>query len=245
MTEVIKVDKPKKEVLFDERNFYIFENILSNYRVERRVYVVLYQQIAESFKRYLESLDFDKIQALNLDLAANSGGVQPIEDYSDSVELFQVFDLFYCINERLPYTTGLLLIPDFPGFVDGQKISVKKLYEEFHETIPHGIVTVPFLCALNLFFGRELNYSKKALSELYYNLSLQVLSDEYEISPTYDAISGLTADISTNIKNEKRSNQLEREEDAAKIEPLRKSLYEFQSKKIEILKKQSRILFKA
>ena len=88
-----------------------------------------------------------------------------------------------------------------------------------------------FLCALNLFFCGELNYSKKALSELYCNLSLQVLSDEYEISPTYDTISGLTVDILTNIENGIRSNQLKREEDAAKNELLKKSLYKFKQKK--------------
>ena len=106
---------------------YIFENILSNYRVERRVYAVLYQQIAERFKRYLESLDFDEIQALNLDLARNNGDIQPIKNYSGSVALLQVFDLFYYINGRLPYTAGLLPIPDgdFPAFVDRQKFSIK------------------------------------------------------------------------------------------------------------------------
>ena len=233
MSQVIKqVDKPKNEVVLDERNSYIFENILSNYRVERRVFPVLYQQIAESFQRYLESLDFDEMQALNLDLAANGGAIQPIENYSDCTELLQVFDLFYYINGRLPYTTGLLPIPDgnFPAFVDGQKISIKKLYEEFHGTLSHSVVTVPFLCALNLYFMGELNYSKDALTELNYNLSLQVLSDEYELSPTYDAISELIVDISANIENAIRSNQLKREEDAAKNELLEKSLYEFKPK---------------
>ena len=103
------------------KNLYVIENILSNYRVQRRIYAVLYQEIAESFKRYLESLDFDEIQALNLDLAANRSGIQRIEKYSDSIELFQTFDLFYYISGRLPYTTNLLPIPDgeFPAFVDG------------------------------------------------------------------------------------------------------------------------------
>ena len=197
LTEVIKqVDKPKIEILFDE-------NILSNYKVERRIYAVLYEQIAENFKRYLESLDFDEVQALNLDLYANDGGIQPIENYSDSVKLLQAFDLFYFINGRLPYTTGLLPIPngEFRAFFEGQNISIKKLYEQFRGTLSRVIVTVPFLCTLNLFFGGELDYSKNALTELHYNLSLQVLSDEYEISPTYDAISELAADISTNIEN--------------------------------------------
>ena len=104
----------------------------------------------------------------------------------------------------MPYTTGLLPIPDreFPTFVDGQNISTKKLYEEFHGTLSHDIVTVPFLCSLKFFFGGGLNYSEKALSELYYNLSLQVLSDEYEISPIYEAICELAFDISTNIETE-------------------------------------------
>ena len=91
---------------------------------------------------------------LNLDLAANGGGIQPIEKYSDSVELLQAFDLFYYINDRLPYTTGLLPIPygEFPAFVGGQKILMKKLYKDFRGTLSHGIISTPFLCALNLFF---------------------------------------------------------------------------------------------
>ena len=110
----------------DARNLYIIENILSNYKVQRRIYAILCEKIAQSSKRYLELLDLDEIQALNLDLVANDGGIQPIEKYSDCVELLQPFDLFYYINGRLPYTTGLLPIPDgeFRAFVDGQKISI-------------------------------------------------------------------------------------------------------------------------
>ena len=138
--------------------------------------------------------------------------------------MLQVFALFYYINGRLPYTTGLLPVPDgeFPAFIDGQKISIKKPYEEFRGTLSQGIVTVPFLCTLNLFFGGELDYSKSGLTELYYDLSMQVLSDEYELSPTCDAISELTADILTNIENGIISNQLKREEDAAQKELLEK-----------------------
>ena len=44
--------------------------------------------------RYLESLNFDEIQALNLNLTANGGGIQPLENYSDCVELLQAFDYF-------------------------------------------------------------------------------------------------------------------------------------------------------
>ena len=105
---------------------------------------MLYYDIAENFKIYLESLDFNEIKVLNLDIKVNGGGLLPIENYSDSVELLKAFDLFYYINGRLPLTTGLLTIPD--GAVP------KSLYEYFHGTASHGLVSAPFLSALNLFF---------------------------------------------------------------------------------------------
>ena len=76
-----------------------------------------------------------------------------------------------------------------------------------------------------------MSYAKNALSELYYNLSLQVLSDEYELSPVHDAMKNLTADISINIENGIRSNQLKRKEDATKNELTEKSIYESVPKK--------------
>ena len=88
-----------------------------------------------------------------------------------------------------------------------KKILIKKLYEEFRRTLSHGIISVTFLCALNLSFAGDLSYPKNALSELYYNLSFQVLSDEYELSTSYDATRNLTADISINIENSIRSDQ--------------------------------------
>ena len=96
---------------------------------KRILYATLYQRIAESLKRYLEPLDFDEIQALNIDLATNGGGIKLIENYSDSTELLQVFNLFYDMNRTLSYTTGLLQIPEgkFSAFADGQKLSIKKL----------------------------------------------------------------------------------------------------------------------
>ena len=106
----------------------------------------------------------------------------------------------------------------------------------------HRIVTVPFLCALNLFFAGDLDYSKNALTELYYNLSLHVLGDKYELSPTYDAISELTAGISTNIQNAIRSNMLKREEHAANNDLFENSGYKFKPKKSDFEKTEQDIV---
>ena len=71
---------------------------------------------------------------------------------------------------------------------------------------------------------------------------MQVLSDEYELSPTYDAISELTADISTNIDKRIRSNQVKREVEAEKNELLEKSLYKFKPKKSDFEKPEQHII---
>ena len=110
-----------------------------------------------TFQKFLQSLDFDEVKALNLDIQVNRGGLLPIENYTDATELLQVFDLFYYMNGKFPFTTGLLPIPDgdFPTFVGDQKILIKKLYEQFRGSLSHGIVAVPFICALNLFLSGD------------------------------------------------------------------------------------------
>ena len=67
---------------------------------------------------------------------------------------------------------------------------------------------------------------------------MQALSDEYELSPSYNTIKNLTADISINIENGIRSNQLKREEDAAKNELTEKSIYEFVTEKSDFKKQK-------
>ena len=109
---------------------YILENIESDFIISRRIYAVLYQDICHTFQEILQSLDFDETQALNLGIQANDGGLLPIENYTDAIELLQVFDLFYYMNGRFPFTTGLLPVPDgnFPAFVGDQKLLMKNLY---------------------------------------------------------------------------------------------------------------------
>ena len=148
------IENPNSYNYFNEKEAQIFSQIETNYKICRRVYGMLYYDIAENFKSYLESLDFDEIQVLNLNIKANGGGLLPIENYSDSTELLKEIALFYYINGRFPFTTGLLTIPDVeaPSFVNNKKISIKKLYERSRGTYSQDLVAVPFLSALNLFF---------------------------------------------------------------------------------------------
>ena len=94
--------------IYDDRSLYILGNIESNFKISRRNYAVFYQDICHTFQEFLQSLDFGNIQALNLNIQANDGGLLPIENYTDTIDLLQVFDLFYYMNGRFPFTTGLL-----------------------------------------------------------------------------------------------------------------------------------------
>ena len=126
---------------------HILANIESNYRISRRIYAVLYQDICHTLQEFLQSLDFDEIQALNLDIQVNGGDLLLIENYTGTVELLQVFDLFYYMNGRFPFTAA-----DFPAFVGHQKTSIKRLYKQFRGSLSHGIVALPFICTLTILF---------------------------------------------------------------------------------------------
>ena len=187
----------------------------------------------------MESLDFIAKQAINIDIRANGCGFLPIENYSDSVELLGAFELFYYVNGRFPFTNGFLTIPDgnFPKFFGDQKISIKTLYERFRGTHSHGLVSVLFLAALNLFFAGVPKLSKDAISELYYNLTLQVLSDEVnDVVSTFDAISNLTAELNLLLQTAIKNKKMHHKKDKKKYRQLVKSRYNADEQKIDLKK---------
>ena len=70
---------PKSYNDFDEKEAQMFSQIETNYKICRRVYDSLYYDIAQNFKSYIKSLDFDKIQGLNFNIKANGGGLLPVQ----------------------------------------------------------------------------------------------------------------------------------------------------------------------
>ena len=128
-----QVDKLKQDQIYDGKSSYMLYNIESNFKISRRIDAVLYQDICQNFQEFLHFLGFDETQTLNLDMQAKGGGLFSIGNYPDTAELLQAFDLFYYINRRFPYTTGILPIPDgnFPAFVGELKISIKKPTSNF------------------------------------------------------------------------------------------------------------------
>ena len=64
-------------------------------------------------------------------------------------------------------TNGLVPLPDGETPPGAEKISLKKLYELFKDRKSHGLVSLQFLSALNLFFGGSIENSKNTISDLY------------------------------------------------------------------------------
>ena len=103
-----------------------------------------------------------------------------VQDTESAVVLFDSFAMFYYINVRLPYTDGHLFVPDgeTPSKFVGEKLNLKELFAKFFLTKSNGLVSSPFLAALlQLFLGKE-TLAKNFLTELYKNLTVEVLSSD-------------------------------------------------------------------
>ena len=71
-------------------------------------------------------------------------------------------------------------------------------------TKSHEVVSLQFLCVLDIFFGGGAILSKKVLTELYYNFSYETLCGDRNFN--FEAISGLAADTSFQVKKLTLSN---------------------------------------
>ena len=107
--------------------------------------------------------------------------------------------MFYYFNGRLPPTYGLLPVPDGETPEGSRKISLKTLYETFKDTKSHGLVSIQFSLALNLFCGGDIETSKDVITELYKNLSFKTLTWEQHIE--FKKISDLSARINFKMKH--------------------------------------------
>ena len=120
----------------------------------------------------------------------------------------------------MPLSNGLLIVSDGEAPPGEDRVYMKSLYDMFHHTNPHSLVSLPFLGALKHYFDvNDFSQIKNALTELYQNLSYITLSGarDFEFSAVFD----LAARISYLIKVATLSNinQMERvdRENAYKI----------------------------
>ena len=150
-------------------NFYSFllaQQDETNSVVPKRIF---YSYSFEKF--YLPSFSID--DAEKYDLYSNKNAkylFYKFNDWIESQDLLSIFQMLYYHYGRLPFTNGLIIVPD--GEVpDGmEKINLKSLYQMFNDTKSHEIVSLHFFGSLGIFFGLRPSIPKYALTELCQNL---------------------------------------------------------------------------
>ena len=99
----------------------------------------------------------------------------------------------------------------------------------FKDTKSHGLVSIKFLSALNLFFGGDVQLMKHMIKELCKSLSLRTLSGEQQIQ--FDKISDVTAHINFKMKHSLLAN-MDYQDKATKTNNENvKDMYEFSKKR--------------
>ena len=87
--------------------------------------------------------------------------------------------IFFFAFGRLPAINELTIVPtgNVPSFVQSSDvIPPSQLYKRFKSGNTRVLVCVNFLAALNVHLGGDKVISKNAMSEFFYNLSMQALS---------------------------------------------------------------------
>ena len=92
-----------------------------------------------------------------------------------------------------------------------EKINLKQLYEIFKDKNSHGLVSLQFLCALEIFFRVDKSIAKSAITELYKNFSNETLSGARDLN--FQAVSDLISEVSFQRKRSTLLNKKRKEED--------------------------------
>ena len=174
-----------------------------NYRVARRVYESTYANMTEQCKIHLNSLLSDNINETENDFRANGNCPLSVCQTESSTELFDSFAMFYYISSRFPYTDWHLFIPNsetLSGIIK-EKLSLKELFAKIFRTGSNGLVSSPFLAALLLFFAGKETLPEKDLTELYKNLTGEVLSSDSSENLKFHALTDLFVEIGVKLEN--------------------------------------------
>ena len=129
--------------------------------------------------------------------------------------------MFYYLNGRLPFTNGLIIVPDGEVPEGMEKINLKNLYSMFKNTKSHGVVSLHFLWSLGIFFRLQPSITKYTLIEFYQNLPYETLSGT---RTTNLKVSHLIGELSFSIKQSAIANIKRKEkEDEKSIQEIEKT----------------------
>ena len=134
------------------------------------------------------------------DNKANGWGIKKITDVNNAEDFITIFQTFYQLTGRLPFSIGLLVIPDGDPPPGENRVNMKNLYETFRHTNSHGLISLPFLGIIQYYLEKnDFSLIRNSLTERYSNLSYITLSGARDFD--FNAVSDLTAKISYLLKS--------------------------------------------
>ena len=175
-----------------------------NYRLLRRVHLDMNTTIAENFQYYLSTSTQSEFDEIDSDII--SSGLNSLQNVEAATELIMLFDFFYFVHGRFPNTGVHRFISqaDLPMEVYGEELNIKKLYETLRTTNSHALVSSQFLAVLNIFFGGDLELSRKFLTEFYQNMTMSTLSTDGAF--TFDAFTDLSTSINLSLRRQRNES---------------------------------------
>ena len=159
--------------------------------------------MAEQFKIYLNSPPPDEIDEIENDFRANGNDLLFVRQKESATELFYSFAMFHYINGRLPFTDGHLFVPDgeTPPRIFGEKLSLKEVFAKIFRTGSNGLISSPYFAALLLLFAGKETLAKNFLTELYKNLTVEVLSSGISENLKLDTLTVLCIEMGARLEN--------------------------------------------
>ena len=168
-----------------------------NCRVARRVYASTYANMAEQFKMYLNSLPPDKIDEIENDFMANGNGLLSVRQIESATELFHSFAMFYYINGRLPCRIDIFLFLMVKVLLELLEINeaLRSILQHFSGQVQTALFHLHFLLPCCCFLPENF------LTELYKNLTVEVLSSDNSENLQFDAFTDLCVKLGVRLEN--------------------------------------------
>ena len=181
-------------------------NTRANFEIFKAVYNEMFTSVGINLHEFFKNMGVIDKQRIDNDLTNNNYFAwDSPEDFIQQRNLTTYRDFYYKTG-RFPGRTTLIPIPRgrVPDFIQSQDVlSPRSLYETYVGRDMQGIVSLQFLAAFNRFLGGDAEVSRDAMSELFYNLSWQVLANNNDsIQPEFEAVTVLIRRINLLIQQQ-------------------------------------------
>ena len=190
----------------DPTGVNILNNTRANFEIVKAVYNELLVSVGINLYEFFKIVGYLVKQRIDTDLTNNNYFPwNPNEDFIQN-RILTTYRDFYYETGRFPGRSTLIpvsraRISEFIRFQD--VLSPRSLYESYVGRDMQGVVSLQLLAAFNRFLGGDTAVSRDAMSELFHNLSWQVLTnDNNSIQVQLEAVTTLIQRINRLLQRE-------------------------------------------